>query len=122
MVRDIFAAIAISSMSLCQSNPSTSEPTPSGWSCKDYQIIIDVELRMLQDCSDNTECTQLLDGFGSDCESDTPIVNAEADTSYIYDMVEEAEGYGCSIDIATSGFCSEDAEAVCQAGVCGWTE
>ena len=122
MFRDIFAAIAISSMGLCQSSSSPSEPTPSGWTCEDYQLMIDVEFEVLQACSDNAECTQVLDGLGGDCESDTPIVNAEANASYIYDMVEEAEGYGCSIDIATSGFCSEDAEAVCQAGVCGWTE
>ena len=122
MLRDIFAAIAISSMGLCQSNPPASEPTPGGFTCGEYQLMIDVEFGVLQECSNHAECTQLLDGFGSGCESDTPIINASADPSFIYEMRDEAESYGCSIDLPTSGFCAEDAEAVCQAGVCGWTE
>ena len=122
MLRDVLAAVAVSSMGMCQSNPPASEPTPGGFTCEEYQLMIDVELMAIQSCSNTDECTQLLDGFGSGCNSDTPLINASANSSYIYDMVDEAEGYGCNVTVETTGQCWEDAEAVCMSGSCGWTE
>ena len=122
MLRDVLAAVAVSSMGMCQSNPPASEPTPSGLTCEEYQLIIDVELMAIQRCSSTDECTQLVDGFGSGCESDTPIVNASANSSYLYDMVDEAEGYGCTVTVETTGQCWDDAEAVCMSGSCEWVQ
>ena len=53
-------------------------------------------------CSSTDECTQLLDGFGNGCDSDTPS-SMPPQTPAIYDMVDEAEGYGCAVNIETTG-------------------
>ena len=60
MMRDVLAAVAVSSMGMCQSNTPNSEPTPSGLTCHEYQLIIDVELMANQRCNSDDECTQLL--------------------------------------------------------------
>ena len=122
MMRDVLAAVAVSSMGMCQSNTPNSEPTPSGLTCHEYQLIIDVELMANQRCNSDDECTQLLDGFGSDCDSDTPVMSAFADPSYIYELVDEAEGHGCTVTVETTGQCWEDAEAVCMSGSCEWIQ
>ena len=123
MFRNLFFSTAIAHMSMCQSgSQETQTPTPSGFSCADYQLMIDVELSVLQSCSTSEECVQPLDGFGCGCDSDTPLLNVTADSSYIYEMRDEAEGYGCNIEISTQCVCSETAVPTCSAGVCSWSE
>ncbi|MBM76401.1 MAG: hypothetical protein CMK59_13430 [Proteobacteria bacterium] len=79
MLRNLFFSMTIAHLSMCQSGSSEIQnPTPSGFSCSDYQLMIDVELQSLQSCSTTQECSQPLDGFGCGCDSDTPLLNTTA--------------------------------------------
>ncbi len=85
MFRDIFALIAVSQLSMCQTAP-VEEPTPNGLECSDYQYMIDIELLFVQSCETDSECSQPLDGFGCGCETDFPLLNGEAHSDFIYQM------------------------------------
>ena len=123
MIRNMFFSIAISNMGMCQSeSQNAQEPTPSGFSCDDHQLMIDVELYAIQSCTTADECTQQLDGLSCNCETGAPLLNASANPSYLYDLYDEAESYGCSVEIETECTCSELAEPTCSAGMCSWSE
>ena len=118
------AALALALVPVCSSGSAFSgsehTPTASGYSCWDYQKMIDVEVILATECTSNSECSQILYGTGVGCSTDDIIGNYNYDTSYFFDMWDEAVGYGCAIEFDTSGDCSPTASAVCSSGVCGW--
>ena len=116
------SAVALMSLiSMCGTSSSSSEePTPSGWTCSEYQIMLDVEVSLAEECNVDSECQQVLSGTGVGCATDDLIANTSYNTNYFYDLYDEAVGYGCSIDFDTSGECDPDAEPACNGGTCGW--
>ena len=63
----------------------------------------------------------VLDGTGCGCESDDVIVRDDYTyADWVYSMKEEAESYGCSIDIGNDCACEEGLEPVCYFGQCAW--
>ena len=107
-------------MQMC-GNPSTSStPTSTGYSCSDYQIMLDVEVLLAEECVTDSDCDQILDGTGCGCATDDLIANNDFDTTYFYDLYDEALGESCSIDFATTCECDPTAQPVCNAGTCGW--
>ena len=121
MIRESVLIFTIGQFGLCSSSP-TEEPTPSGFTCSDYQIMVDVELKILRECSSNSECDVFLDGIDSDCDEQPPILSNEISSEYMYDLLEEADLYGCSIEIKTNDVCSESAYSSCVSGACAWVD
>ena len=98
------------------------EPTPSGFTCSDYQIMADVELKILRECSSDSECDVVLDGIDADCDEQPPILSNLISTNYMYELLEEADLYGCTIELTTDDVCSETAYSSCVSGACAWVE
>ena len=71
-------------------------------------------------CTWDMECGQVLTGTGVGCETDDRIANNTTDVTWFFDMLEEAEAAGCSIDFGTTGECNPYATPVCRYGQCGW--
>ena len=120
MIRNMLIGIAVSHMGLCGSNSSPpQQELPSGFTCWDYQIMMDVELDILDECSYDEQCTQHLDGMncGGNITS-----NINYDPSYLYDLYDEAILYGCNIVIDAECNNAENATAYCNAGRCEWND
>ena len=100
---------------------SAPEPaTSTGLTCSDYQIMLKVEMIVGRECVGDAECDQVIEGTGVGCETDDIITSNEYDPSYFYDLLEEAEGEGCTITFETSGECDPMAEPACVSGMCSW--
>ena len=66
MIRNMLIGFAVSHMGFCSSESSTSEQVQqSGFTCSDYQLMVDVEFELLDECSSDDQCEQYLDGM--DC-------------------------------------------------------
>ena len=109
-------------MQMCGSSSSgtSSTPTSTGYSCRDYQIILDVEVLVAEECTTDADCDQVLDGTGCGCPTDDLIVSGDYDSDYFYEMLDEAVAESCSIDFATTCECDPTAKPVCYAGTCEW--
>ena len=100
---------------------SSSEPTTEGgWTCSEYQLMLDVELDYGSTCTIDEECTQVLDGTGCGCESADRVVRGDFDASWFYELKDEADGYECSIDFESACVCDAGLEPACISGRCGW--
>jgi len=115
----VFAAFA-STCGNTSSNSYWETPTSTGIYCEEYELMIQVDLDFADDCTSDYECAQILSGTGCGCATDDRIANMSHDTSFIYEMQEEAEGEGCSIDYETDCDCDPSAQPVCWAGNCEW--
>ena len=109
-------------MQMCGDTSSSYTPSSSstGFSCADYEIMLDVEVELAQECTMDSECTQVLDGTGCGCETDDLIANQAFDTTYFYDLRDEALDQSCTVDFGTTCECNPIATPVCQAGTCAW--
>ena len=108
-------------MQMCGDSTSTYEaPTSTGLSCRDYQIILDVEVLVAEECVTDSDCDQVLDGTGCGCATDDLIVAADYDSEYFYEMWDQAVGESCEIEFATTCECNPSAQPVCNAGICEW--
>ncbi len=110
----------MSLLSMCGNPYPSDEPTSTGFRCSDYQLMLDVELKVAQECSTDSDCQQVLSGTGCGCESDDMIANTSYNTSNFYDLYDEAEAEGCSIEFYTECDCDASAVPVCSAGTCSW--
>ena len=120
MIRNMLIGMAVSHMGFCSSESSTSQqPTASAFTCSEYQIMVDVEFELLDECSSDEQCEQFLDGI--DCGGSI-VSNVNYDPSYLYELYDEAISYGCSISVAAECNPYEDATATCNAGYCQWSE
>ena len=116
-----FALVVMSMISMCDNSSSDAdEPTATGFSCNDYQIMLDVEATLAQECTSDAQCQQVLTGTGCGCETDDLIANTSFDTSYFFDLYDEALTQSCSIDFGTSCDCDASAAPICDAGSCRW--
>ena len=71
MASNTTSFLALSLISMCGTPQSSQdEPTATGFSCSDYQIMLDVELKVGQECVVDSDCQQVLTGTGCGCESD----------------------------------------------------
>ena len=120
MIRESITALAIGQLALCA--PANEEATPSGFTCSDYQIMIDVELAILQECDSDSDCDQLLDGGYTDCLDNPPLLNKNLSSEYMYELLEEADTYGCSIALKSNDVCDSSAHAACSSGSCSWVK
>ena len=115
MTRILTLAFA-TQMGFCSSNNS-SQNDPYSYSCSDYQIMLDVEVGFLQDCSVDTQCEQVLDN--SSCDGGAISSNPNIDPSYFYDLIDEATAAGCDVEIVAE--CGDtESTPTCHHGTCGW--
>ena len=115
----VFAAFA-STCGNTNSDPYRQTPTSTGIYCEEYELMIQVELDVADDCTTDYDCAQIVSGTGCGCSTDDRIANIGFDTSYVYDWMNEAEGEGCSIDYETTCDCFPSAQPVCWGGSCQW--
>ena len=95
-------------------------PTSTGLTCNEYNLIVKVELMVGDDCSSDSECDQVIP-VDDDCPTADRLVSIEYDTDYVLDLIEEAEGEGCTIEYPGSpGDCDPDSIPVCHVGQCRW--
>ena len=93
---------------------------PFAFTCWEHSLMLNVEADVLSSCTANADCGQVLNGTGVGCATDDRIANNAANVSPFYDMLEEAEDAGCSIDFGTTGECDPTARPVCIFEQCGW--
>ena len=110
--------VLISSLSYCSNNTETTTSDPYSFSCSDYQIMIDVELEIAPECTSVADCTQILLEGDLECEANSIVANSNYDSTYFFELLEEADGAGCDIDIVFPQDCSAD--VACQNSVCAW--
>ena len=94
--------------------------TPSGLTCNEYNLMIKVEFMVGDDCVSDAECDQIIPVEDS-CPTADRVVSNEYDSSYLFDLIEDAEGYGCTVVYpGDRGDCDPDAEPICDFGKCRW--
>jgi hypothetical protein len=111
--------LIVTTMSFCTQSRPSSTPTASGFSCDDYEIMLDVEFRLSRECSVDSDCEQVLFEGDLECESNALVGNAQFDSSYLYDLYDEATLMGCTIDLPINDSCSRN-EMRCVSGTCTW--
>ena len=111
----VFVAVCGGSQSPYPNDP----PTSTGIRCSDYQLMIDVEIDIANDCSFDSECDQVIP-VDATCATANRLVNIDYDLEHLFSVMEEAEGVGCTIDYGARGDCDSGAEAVCASGSCRW--
>lgn len=92
----------------------------SGFSCSDYQLIVELELGAAGECAADTDCGQVLEGEGCDCEGGNAVMRTEYNPSWLYGVLEEAEALECTVDLGERCDCEPNAELACIDGQCGW--
>ena len=111
--------LIVTTMSLCTQSRPSSTPTASGFSCDDYEIMIDVEIRLSRKCTVDSDCDQVLFEGDLECEPNALVGIADFDSIYLYDLYDEATLMGCTIDLPINNSCSQD-EMGCVSGSCAW--
>ena len=121
MLASEVAPMAMVFVAMCGSSPSPEhEPTDSGLSCYEYNLMIKVELMVGRECDFDSECDQVIPVDDS-CPTADRVVSTEYDTRYVLDYIEEAERMGCTVEYpGDRGDCDPDSEPVCYAGRCTW--
>jgi len=104
---------------MCGGAPSSEPVGPYGFSCDDYQLMIDVELDIGQGCNTDADCTQDLISGDAACPSNTVVVNDDYNTTYFYDLYDEAIDAGCAIELDINQDCSAT-DLVCWNAQCTW--
>lgn len=118
MTRIFALAFAATQMGFCSSNSNdSSQNDPFAFSCSDYQIMVDVEVEILQECSTDAQCEQVLEN--NSCDGGAISSNPNIDPSYFFELVDEAEAAGCNVEIVAE--CGDsDSTPTCHYGTCGW--
>lgn len=119
----LFELFLISAMSSsCGGGSSSSSSSESGYefTCEDYQIMMDVEVDLATTCSTDSDCTQELYGTGCGCSTDDIVANGSFDTTYLYELWDDADDASCSLDFDTTCDCDASAQPACVSGTCTW--
>ena len=113
--------LSTTTMGSCDGGSSGSSSSSTGaFSCEDYQLMMDVEVELATECSTDDECTQVLSGSGCGCSTDDVIANGDFDTTYLFDLWDEAEAATCELDFDTTCDCDSSAQPTCVSGHCAW--
>ena len=124
MLASDLSPMALAFVAVCGSSAPDPDdtPLPSGLTCNEYNLMIKVEFLVGDDCNYDDECDQVIPVDDSaSCPTADRVVSNEYDASYLFDMIEEAEGYGCTVVYpGDRGDCDADSEPVCYAGQCRW--
>ena len=113
--------LVITTLSFCNNSQSQAPETNTGFTCNDYEIMMDVELRLAQSCTENVECTQVLFEGDQSCESNSVLGSEYFDSEYLFDLYDEAIAEGCSIDLPMNTECSNTTPA-CVQSKCVWVQ
>ena len=113
--------LVITTLSFCNNSQTQAPETTTGFTCSDYEIMMDVELRLAQSCTENTECTQVLFEGEESCESNSLLGSEYFDSEYLFDLYDEAITEGCSIDLPVNTDCSNTTPA-CVQSRCVWIQ
>ncbi len=96
------------------------EPTSTGFSCYEYNLMIKVEFLVGRECAYDAECDQVIPVDDS-CPTADRLVSSEFDARYLLDFIDEAESVGCTVVYpGDRGDCDPDSEPVCEFGSCTW--
>ena len=88
-------------------------------SCEDYQLMLDVEMTIGQECTMNSQCNQILIEGDLHCESNSLLVNTSYVSEHFYSLYDEAILQGDTIDIPFNEDCSATQNR-CIQGRCSW--
>jgi hypothetical protein len=108
---------------LAQTCGGSSTPDPilgGGFSCSEYQRMLDLDIEYGSTCSTDDECTEILDGTGCGCVTSNLIANSDFDTGWFYETLDEARSYSCDITFDTACDCDESLEPTCSFARCTW--
>lgn len=111
--------LIITTMSMCSQNNESSEPTPFGFTCEDYDIMINVELRLARSCSTVDDCQQVLFAGDLACEPNSIVGHVDFNSNYLYELMDEAIQTGCPVELPIPQDCSDTALA-CVNDMCTW--
>ncbi len=105
--------LVITTLSMCgnsgsESNSNSTDDivTASGYTCGDSRIIMDVELMVARECSDSSECQQVLFEGDLQCEANSFVASNEYESSYLYDLYDDAVEAGCNYEVNMNQDCS----------------
>jgi len=122
MMASDLAPLALVFVGMC-GNPSPysdDEPTSTGLSCYEYNMMIKAEFYVGRACAYDRECDQVIP-VDDACPTADRLVNADFYAGYLLDFIEEAESVGCTVEYPGGrGDCDPGAEPVCTAGNCTW--
>jgi len=122
MIASDLTPMAMVFVAMC-GNPSPypdDEPTSTGLSCYEYNMMIKVEFFVGRECSYDAQCDQVIPVDDS-CPTADRLLNADFDARYLLDFIEEAESVGCTVEYpGDRGDCDPYAAAVCDFGNCTW--
>ena len=107
-------------LQMCGTDTSIDVPTSTGFTCNDYQLMLDVETYVAEECTISADCNQILDDTGCGCATDDLIANSSYNANHFYDLYDEAIGESCTIDFDTACDCDSSAVPACEAGICVW--
>ena len=107
-------------LQMCGGSTSSSS-SESSWefSCEDYQLMLDVELKIGESCTSDADCTQVLISGDQECEPNSILVNDDYETSHFSSLYDEAIAAGCDVVLEMNEDCAAN-EVVCAASVCTW--
>lgn len=113
--------LILTSLSFCgDTSPSSDTTSPYEFSCDDYQLMLEVELFVGQECSEDEQCQQIILEGDLECEANSIVGNINFDSVHFYNLYDEALAAGCSsIDLQINQDCSAT-ETVCRNATCEW--
>ena len=122
MIGSDFSPMAMVFVAVCGSSSPypDDEPTSTGLTCYEYNLIIKVEFLVGRECDFDSECDQVIP-VDDVCPTADRLVNADFDASYLLDFIEEPAREGRPVEYpGARGDCDPDAEPVCDVGTCRW--
>jgi hypothetical protein len=122
MIASDFSPMTLAIVAMCGGSPAADpddEPTSTGFSCNDYNLMIKAELAVGNDCSYDSECSQVLE-VDDACPTADRVLNGDFEARYLLEFIDEAEAEGCTVEYGARGDCDPDALPVCEAGNCTW--
>ena len=72
-------------------------PTSTGLTCNEYNLMIKVELLVGKRCDYDEECDQIIP-VDDTCPTADRVVSSEYDSSYLFDLIDDAEAEGCTVE------------------------
>ena len=113
--------VVITTLSFCNNGQSQAPASSTGFSCDDYEIMMDVEIRLAQSCTEDSECNQILFEGEQICESNSVLGSEYFDSEYLFDLYDEAIAEGCSLTLPMNTDCSNSTPS-CSQSKCVWTQ
>lgn len=122
MIASDLSPMGLAFVAMCgSSSPSSDhEPTSTGLTCHEYNLLIKVEILAGRECVTDAECDQVIP-VDDTCPTADRVVSTEFDATYLFEYIDEAEGEGCTVVYpGDRGDCDPDSEPVCNFGMCTW--